>query len=88
MRLRLFISFGTGDPNIRQKKKRVNEKIPDSFLYPIRSDHEAYYPSKQGCASMLVLPFVLHLGFMSAVAFFVMHVQVRLLLLYSLPILC
>ncbi|KAJ8619518.1 hypothetical protein MRB53_028047 [Persea americana] len=74
-----------GDPNIRQKKKRVNEKIPDSFLYPIRSDHEAYYPSKQGCASMLVLPFVLHLGFMSAVAFFVMHVQVATRFLSASP---
>lgn len=34
---------------------------------------------KSGYLSPAVLPFIFHLGFMAATAFFVMHVQVRVL---------
>lgn len=34
---------------------------------------------KLGYLSVSVLPLILHLGFMAATAFFVMHVQVRLI---------
>lgn len=40
-------------------------------------------PPEHPYLSPSVLPFILHLGFMAATSFFVMHVQVRSFLSYS-----
>jgi phosphatidylinositol glycan class V len=47
----------------------------DPVALPSENDSLA----KLGYVSVSVLPFILHLGFMAATAFFVMHVQVRLI---------
>lgn len=46
--------------------------------YPVVLPSENDSIVKLGYLSVSVLPFILHLGFMAATAFFVMHVQVRL----------
>lgn len=75
------------DLNIRQRKPKTNEKEQASVSVwdPLQSEHEACPPSEKGYASILLLPFVLHLGFMSAVVFFVMHVQVATRFLSTSP---
>ncbi|KAM7469462.1 hypothetical protein LguiA_007645 [Lonicera macranthoides] len=50
-------------------------------------DNDSTY-NKQGYLPVIVLPFLLHFGFMSATAFFVMHVQVLTQFLSSSPPLC
>ncbi|XP_077230266.1 uncharacterized protein LOC143863480 isoform X2 [Tasmannia lanceolata] len=67
------------DLKLRQRKK-AKEKESDSLQDPLPSD-----PSKQGYSSILVLPFILHLWFMAAVAFLFMHVQVATRFLSASP---
>lgn len=60
----------TESHNQRPKKKIMRGEVSVLPEGPNKSSAE------QGYMSVLVLPFILHLGFMSATAFFVMHVQV------------
>ncbi|KAK9122640.1 hypothetical protein Sjap_012242 [Stephania japonica] len=69
------------DSVIRQRKHR-SKADSDSLRY---SSDEQETPSKQGYSSILLLPCILHLGFMAATAFFVMHVQVATRFLSSSP---
>ncbi|KAM6545564.1 hypothetical protein CsatB_026300 [Cannabis sativa] len=62
--------------NLRPKKPRMKEDSP--ALLSESSD-------KIGYLSVFVLPFILHLGFLAATAFFVMHVQVATRFLSSSP---
>ncbi|KAJ7980551.1 GPI mannosyltransferase 2 [Quillaja saponaria] len=56
--------------NLKQRKKRIIEGSPD--VIPLEYESTRAH----GYLSASVLPFVLHLGFMAATAFFVVHVQV------------
>ncbi|KAK9156606.1 hypothetical protein Scep_003180 [Stephania cephalantha] len=69
------------DSTIRQRKHR--SKVDTDSLRHSRD--EQVTPAKQGYSSILLLPFILHLGFMAATAFFVMHVQVATRFLSSSP---
>ncbi|KAK9170534.1 hypothetical protein Syun_002674 [Stephania yunnanensis] len=69
------------DSTIRQRKHR--SKVDSDSLRHSRD--EQVTPAKQGYSSILLLPFILHLGFMAATAFFVMHVQVATRFLSSSP---
>eukprot|EP00262_Sarcandra_glabra_P015600 TRINITY_DN4852_c1_g1_i1.p1 TRINITY_DN4852_c1_g1~~TRINITY_DN4852_c1_g1_i1.p1 ORF type:complete len:269 (+),score=35.15 TRINITY_DN4852_c1_g1_i1:53-808(+) len=73
------------DPTLRRRKKIIKGEASGSFLDPLPSGDDSFVLAKQGYASILVLPFVLHLGFMSTVAFFVMHVQVATRFLSASP---
>lgn len=59
----------------------MKEEAPPLLLEP----HEAL--ANRGYLSVFVLPFILHMGFMAATAFFVMHVQVWLFILVVLNML-
>ncbi|KAH7532312.1 hypothetical protein FEM48_Zijuj04G0006600 [Ziziphus jujuba var. spinosa] len=65
--------------DLRPKKQKVKEEAPPLLLEP----HEAL--ANRGYLSVFVLPFILHMGFMAATAFFVMHVQVSTRFLSSSP---
>lgn len=69
-------NFGPGDQMVRRRKKENQESSQDP-----RSIPEFLHNLYQGYHSIMVLPFILHLGFMTFTAFFVMHVQVRHLFL-------
>ncbi|KAI3970266.1 hypothetical protein MKX01_023913 [Papaver californicum] len=73
------------NPNLRQRKMMGKEQTLSSCLDPVPSEHGKVVPAKSNYASISVLPFVLHLAFMSATAFFVMHVQVATRFLSSSP---
>ncbi|XP_058108525.1 uncharacterized protein LOC131251674 [Magnolia sinica] len=73
------------DLTVRRRKQKTGEEDSDSNQDALQSDYEASSPAKQGYASILVLPFVLHMGFMTAVAFFVMYVQVATRFLSASP---
>lgn len=62
--------FVTDNHDLKPKKQMMKAEVP-SFL---PEQYEG--PAKRGYLSVFVLPFILHLGFMAATAFFVMHVQV------------
>ncbi|KAL6000771.1 hypothetical protein ACLOJK_006497 [Asimina triloba] len=64
------------DVMIRQRKQKTGEESGSSWDTQ-QSDHEVSFSTNQGYASVVILPFILHMGFMTAVAFFIMHVQVR-----------
>ncbi|KAJ4978744.1 hypothetical protein NE237_009524 [Protea cynaroides] len=72
---------------LRQRKQKSKPETHDSFQNPLPSGDHACLPEKTGYFSILVLPFVLHLGFMAATAFFVMHVQVATRFLSASPVL-
>ncbi|KAM7469443.1 hypothetical protein LguiA_007626 [Lonicera macranthoides] len=61
------------DHVLRRRKQNIKGEDPATLSLDNDSTH-----NKQGYLSVIVLPFLLHLGFMSATAFFVMHVQVSL----------
>ncbi|MCL7032151.1 hypothetical protein MKW94_026231, partial [Papaver nudicaule] len=63
------------NPNLRQRKYLSEEQAFSSCLNPVPSEHGKVAPAKSDYASIEVLPFVLHLAFMAATVFFVMHVQ-------------
>ncbi|KAM7473835.1 hypothetical protein LguiB_021078 [Lonicera macranthoides] len=60
------------DHVLRRRKQNIKGEDPATLSLDNDSTH-----NKQGYLSVIVLPFLLHLGFMSATAFFVMHVQVQ-----------
>ncbi|PQQ14760.1 GPI mannosyltransferase 2 isoform X2 [Prunus yedoensis var. nudiflora] len=60
---------GTENRNLKARKQVIND---GTSLLP----EEYKLSAKQGYLSAAVLPCILHLGFMAATAFFVMHVQV------------
>ncbi|PIA49691.1 hypothetical protein AQUCO_01300449v1 [Aquilegia coerulea] len=70
-----------GNSTLKQRKKKTKEENSDSSRNPAPSNYEA----KSGYSSILILPFVLHLGFMGATAFLVMHVQVATRFLSASP---
>ncbi|KAM7469547.1 hypothetical protein LguiA_007730 [Lonicera macranthoides] len=55
---------------LRRRKQNIKGEDPATLSL----DNDSIY-NEQGYLSVIVLPFLLHLGFMSATAFFVMHVQ-------------
>lgn len=57
-----------GNRNLKAKK----QVIKDLALPP----EESKLSATQGYSSVAALPYIFHLGFMAATAFFVMHVQV------------
>ncbi|KAM7263697.1 hypothetical protein ACFE04_001380 [Oxalis oulophora] len=65
--------------NLRLRKPEREENNSETCCV----EHEL--PTKTGLLSPLVLPFVLHLGFLAATAFFVMHVQVSTRFLSASP---
>ncbi|CAK9313595.1 unnamed protein product [Citrullus colocynthis] len=67
-----------GNQNLRRRKKIIEQ---DPAELPVEDE-----PSKEsGYFSALVLPFILHMGFMAATAFFIMHVQVATRFLSASP---
>ncbi|KAK6937026.1 GPI mannosyltransferase 2 [Dillenia turbinata] len=66
-----------GDGTLRQRKQNVKG---DNLAFPSKNEF-----SLPGYLSIIVLPFVLHLGFMAATAFFIMHVQVSTRFLSASP---
>ncbi|XP_059628811.1 uncharacterized protein LOC132271444 isoform X3 [Cornus florida] len=67
------------DQVLRRRKKST--KGVDPITSPLENN-SSYKPKH---SSILLLPFVLHLGFMAATAFFVMHVQVSTRFLSASP---
>ncbi|KAM7469062.1 hypothetical protein LguiA_007245 [Lonicera macranthoides] len=65
---------------LRRRKQNIKGEDPATLSLDNDSTH-----NKQGYLSVIVLPFLLNLGFMSATAFFVMHVQVSTRFLLSSP---
>ncbi|KAJ4724078.1 GPI mannosyltransferase 2 [Melia azedarach] len=68
-----------GNQNLRQRKQ-IN-KGENPVVLPVDDQSSM----KSGYLSPSVLPFIFHLGFMSATAFFVMHVQVSTRFLSASP---
>ncbi|KAM7473846.1 hypothetical protein LguiB_021089 [Lonicera macranthoides] len=58
------------DRLLRRRKQNIKGDDPATLSLDSDSTH-----NKQGYLSVIFLPFLLNLGFMSATAFFVMHVQ-------------
>ncbi|KAI3904526.1 hypothetical protein MKW98_014706 [Papaver atlanticum] len=73
------------NPTLKQRKKMGKERTFSSSLDTVPSENDKVVPATSDYASISVLPFVLHLAFMSATAFFVMHVQVATCFLSSSP---
>ncbi|KAG9457730.1 hypothetical protein H6P81_002238 [Aristolochia fimbriata] len=71
--------------SIQRRKQKINQEISETSGNSLRVCSNVHSPAAQGYASILILPFVLHLAFMSAVAFLVMHVQVATRFLSSSP---
>lgn len=67
------------DHTVRHRKQKIMKDDP--VAVPVENDSL----NKPGYSSFIVLPFVLHLGFMAATAFFVMHVQVATRFLSANP---
>ncbi|GMH10277.1 hypothetical protein Nepgr_012118 [Nepenthes gracilis] len=65
-------NFAAAKQEHQYLKRRLNVRAEDTKEFPA----ETVALAKSGYYSIDVLPFVLHLGFMAATAFFVMHVQV------------
>lgn len=63
--------FLTEDQILRRRKQTI--KGDGHSTLPVENDSS----DSSRNLSVAVLPFILHLGFMAATAFFVMHVQVR-----------
>lgn len=70
----MILWFLIEEHTLRRRGRTIEGK--DTVMLPLDNSSSG----KAGYLSVIVLPFVLHLGFMSATAFFVMHVQVRLAL--------
>ncbi|TXG68200.1 hypothetical protein EZV62_003135 [Acer yangbiense] len=68
-----------GNESLRQRKPIYKGGNPDELLVENGSRVNSGYLSTS------VLPFILHLGFMTATAFFVMHVQVSTRFLSASP---
>ncbi|KAL5571113.1 hypothetical protein UlMin_020710 [Ulmus minor] len=81
--------------NVTKTKGKSSSKIQENHnLRPKKQMMKGEVPSEQsesyaeiGYLSVCVLPFILHLGFLAATAFFVMHVQVATRFLSSSPVL-
>lgn len=73
--------FITENHVLRPKKQKLKKEVPALLPEPFEAS------ANRGYLSVFVLPFILHLGFMAATAFFIMHVQVWLFILFVLNIL-
>ncbi|XP_011625278.1 GPI mannosyltransferase 2 [Amborella trichopoda] len=74
-----------GDQLLRRRKKNKDVAI-ESIPGLVSSDQDSQnYSIEGGYSSILLVPFILHLGFMVVVAFFVMHVQVSTRFLSANP---
>ncbi|KAK1309359.1 hypothetical protein QJS10_CPA09g00150 [Acorus calamus] len=74
-----------GNHMLRHRKHNKKEVDSDTNQGPKPLDEEVHLTGKHGFYSILVLPFILHMGFMAAVAFFIMHVQVATRFLSASP---
>ncbi|XP_010936984.1 uncharacterized protein [Elaeis guineensis] len=77
-------SKSSQDHTVRRRKQERKDKSTESFQHIRLTDH-ALLQSPQGYPSVLVLPFILHLAFMTFTALFVMHVQVSTRFLSASP---
>lgn len=68
-----------GEHTLRRRGRTIKGK--DNVMLPLDNSSSG----KAGYLTVIVLPFVLHLGFMSATTFFVMHVQVATRFLSASP---
>lgn len=60
---------------IKRRKEQQQRKMNSQSIQDLRSQDQVLQP-KHELNLILVLPFILHLAFMTFTAFFVMHVQV------------
>ncbi|KAL5727750.1 hypothetical protein ACHQM5_000907 [Ranunculus cassubicifolius] len=70
------------DNKLKQRKQKSRQQDYDHVRDPQKSLNGE---NKTGYSSILILPFVFHLGFMAATAFLVMHVQVATRFLSASP---
>ncbi|KAM0991345.1 hypothetical protein ACFX13_009891 [Malus domestica] len=68
------VLFSLTEYSSRSQENRTRKQVNKDGPALLSEEHKAL--AKQGYLSVAVLPCILHLGFMAATAFFVMHVQV------------
>ncbi|KAL0924614.1 hypothetical protein M5K25_005459 [Dendrobium thyrsiflorum] len=73
-----------GNHILQRRKSAYKANASEKFHYA-KHEMDSFIKFKQGYCSVLVLPFILHLGFMTFMAFFVMHVQVATRFLSASP---
>lgn len=76
-----LLIFEAGDSVVKQRRRENADEVQKN-LKPISQG--TIFKTNQGYYNIMVLPFILHLGFLTFTAFFVMHVQVRPLFTLSL----
>ncbi|XP_039124292.1 GPI mannosyltransferase 2 [Dioscorea cayenensis subsp. rotundata] len=78
------ISFknSKGDSVVKQRRRENADEVQKN-LKPISQG--TIFKTNQGYYNIMVLPFILHLGFLTFTAFFVMHVQVSTRFLSASP---
>nr|XP_043631649.1 GPI mannosyltransferase 2 isoform X2 [Erigeron canadensis] len=91
----LLLSSGANTKNTSLSDREISTVVQDQVLRrrkhntkqedPPRLSTDNVSTEKLGDFSVIIIPFVLHLGFMVATAFFVMHVQVATRFLSSSP---
>ena len=69
-----LLIFEAGASVVKQRRKENDDDVQKN-LKPISQG--IVFKTNQGYYNVMVLPFILHLGFLTFTAFFVMHVQVR-----------
>ncbi|KAF8646303.1 hypothetical protein HU200_065877 [Digitaria exilis] len=72
-----------GNSNVKQRKSVATETVSATFHDAMSANQNIKENQHEG--SILLLPFVLHLAFMTFTAFFVMHVQVSTRFLSASP---
>ncbi|CAN6696748.1 unnamed protein product [Malus baccata var. baccata] len=68
------VLFSLAEYSSRSQENRTRKQVNKDGPALLSEEHKVL--AKQGYLSVAVLPCILHLGFMAATAFFVMHVQV------------
>ncbi|CAN6342945.1 unnamed protein product [Urochloa humidicola] len=72
-----------GNSKVKQRKSVATEKASATFHDTVSANQNIKDMQDEG--SILLLPFILHLAFMTFTAFFVMHVQVSTRVLSASP---
>ncbi|KAG0450437.1 hypothetical protein HPP92_026757 [Vanilla planifolia] len=70
---------------INKRKKTVIKARSFENFHDMKLEMDAFVKVQEGYCSVLVFPFILHLGFLTFMAFFVMHVQVATRFLSASP---
>ncbi|XP_020596521.1 GPI mannosyltransferase 2, partial [Phalaenopsis equestris] len=74
----------TGNHDLRRRKSG-NKPMSSKNSHFVELEIDSFIKFKKGYCSLLIFPFILHLGFMSFMALFVMHVQVATRFLSASP---